>query len=102
MRPTRTVLSEMPGAKSYQGWWGSLGSHGQKHIAVYSISPYKQRAFAGAMHGYIFNGYRRIMKHLPYWLIPVSIGYAVYSYGDSRYAYLQSKAGHAETEGGEH
>lgn len=98
MRPTRAVLGDMPGPKTYIGWWGNLGSHGQKHLAVYSISPYKQRPFAGAMHGYIFNGYRRIMKHVPYWIVPFALLVVVHEYGDSRYAYLQSKAGHAEAD----
>jgi ubiquinol-cytochrome c reductase subunit 8 len=70
---------------------------------------------------YIFNGYRRLSKQFVYWAIPFSIGlsfflmtlgglcangrvttaYATYSYGKSRYAYLNSKAGHIAT-GGHH
>jgi ubiquinol-cytochrome c reductase subunit 8 len=39
-----------------------------------ALSPWKQRAFAGALRGYLFNGYSRIMKQVPYMAIPVATG----------------------------
>ncbi|KZV79003.1 ubiquinol-cytochrome c reductase subunit 8 [Exidia glandulosa HHB12029] len=98
MRPTRVVFSGPPEPKHYMGWWGHLGSQGQKGIVTYSISPFRQRPFAGALNGYIFNGYKRIMKHVPYWIVPVAIAYGVMEWGDAKYHYYQSKAGHAHAE----
>ena len=46
--------------------WSSLLTKG--------ISPFYQRAFAGALKGYIFNGYKRIAKQIPYSGIPFAIG----------------------------
>ncbi|KAH7101669.1 cytochrome b-c1 complex subunit 8 [Auriculariales sp. MPI-PUGE-AT-0066] len=98
MRPTQLIRSDMPGPKAYMGWWGQIGSHGQRGVVQYAISPYAQRPLAGMLHGYVFNGYRRIMKFVPYWIGPFAIGYGVYVWGDRRYEYLHSKAGHAESE----
>ncbi|CAG8471249.1 5669_t:CDS:2 [Ambispora gerdemannii] len=57
-------------------WWGFLGGPVQRGIVTYSLSPYEQRAFAGAL----------------------KYGYGVYRWGTERYHYLHSKAGHAELE----
>ncbi|CAE7062946.1 unnamed protein product [Rhizoctonia solani] len=94
MRPTNVAMSGMPTAKSWMGWWGDFNGPKQKGIISYSISPYKQRAFAGALHGYLFNGYARIAAQAPYFAIPFGAAYAVYVWANKRDAFLNSKAGH--------
>lgn len=39
-----------------------------------AVSPFRQRAMAGAFPGYLFNGYRRFMQQMPYWIIPFATG----------------------------
>lgn len=39
-----------------------------------AISPFEQNAMHGALRGYIFYGYKRIMQQAPYFAIPVGIG----------------------------
>jgi hypothetical protein len=39
-----------------------------------AVSPFRQRALKGTLHGYIFNGYSRAMRQAPYMLIPFSVG----------------------------
>lgn len=41
------------------------------HIAQ---SPFRQRAFAGALKGYLYHGYLRAAGHFPYIAIPFGIG----------------------------
>jgi hypothetical protein len=41
---------------------------------VAAVSPFRQRALKGTLHGYIFNGYSRAMRQAPYMLIPFGIG----------------------------
>ncbi|KAG9296629.1 hypothetical protein G9A89_002900 [Geosiphon pyriformis] len=77
-------------------WWGNLGGPVQRGIVTYSLSPFEQRAFAGVLKYGIFNAYRRIAEQLPYFGIPMLLAYSVYRWGNARYHYLQSKAGHAE------
>ncbi|KAB5593365.1 Ubiquinol-cytochrome c reductase subunit 8 [Ceratobasidium theobromae] len=116
MRPTNAVLSTMPTGKAFMGWWGDLGGPKQKGVVQYALSPFKQRALAGALHGYLFNGYARIAAQAPYFAIPFGggmssalnfdmiqmipdassgvIAYAVYVWANKRDAFLNSKAGH--------
>lgn len=78
-----------------------------------AVSPFRQRALKGTLHGYIFNGYSRAMRQAPYMLIPFSIGasrmvsiiavrvaadcvlrsvgYAVYAWANGKSAYYNSK-----------
>ncbi|CAG8559353.1 4500_t:CDS:2 [Ambispora leptoticha] len=77
-------------------WWGHLGGPVQRGVVTYSLSPYEQRAFAGALKHGVFNTYRRFMSQLPYIGIPGLFAYGIYRWGTERYKYLQSKAGHAE------
>ncbi len=82
-----------------------------RHAPHAGISPFKQRAFAGAFTGYLFNGYRRIIAQTPYFVIPFATGqrrtlglqraiadattahagYAVYSWAAKKSAYYNSK-----------
>ncbi|WRT70873.1 uncharacterized protein IL334_007872 [Kwoniella shivajii] len=94
MRPSAPAQSHMPGPKTYGGWWGDIGSLPQKGIKTYGVSPYRQRAMAGALNGYIFNGFSRVMGHLPYVAPPALFFYGVYYWSKSKYEYFNSKQGH--------
>ncbi|KAG9040845.1 ubiquinol--cytochrome-c reductase subunit 8 [Tulasnella sp. UAMH 9824] len=94
MRPSAVSHSSMPSGKAYIGWWGDMGGPAQKGIYTYMQSSYKQRAFAGALHGYLFWGYKRIAAQAPYFAIPVAAGYGTYVWAKNKAEYLASKAGH--------
>jgi ubiquinol-cytochrome c reductase subunit 8 len=34
----------------------------------------RQRAAHNLFRNYLFNGYRRLASHVPYWIVPVAIG----------------------------
>jgi ubiquinol-cytochrome c reductase subunit 8 len=84
---------------SQMGWWGEMGGPKQKGVVQYStshpllypsfrrvmryqtnatdttaLSPYRQKALSGMLHGYVFAGFSRFMHHVPYFIIPVSLG----------------------------
>jgi len=44
-----------------------------------AISPFQQNPMAGALKGYLFFGYKRIMAQVPYFAVPFGIGYAIVS-----------------------
>ncbi|WVQ86247.1 hypothetical protein IAT38_008415 [Cryptococcus sp. DSM 104549] len=94
MRPSAPAQSGMPGPKTYIGWWGDMGSLPQKGIRTYGISPYRQRPLAGMLHGFLFNGTKRILEHLPYVAPPVLAFYGLYHWSSHKYAYYNSKQGH--------
>ncbi|KAI9136041.1 cytochrome b-c1 complex subunit 8, partial [Paraphysoderma sedebokerense] len=81
------------GGHGYSGWWGAMGAkhQAQHNIITYSLSPYRQRAFAGAFKKGVFNVYRRTMAQIPYIVPPVLIGYGIYSWGLDRHHYYHSK-----------
>ncbi|KAI1314441.1 ubiquinol--cytochrome-c reductase subunit 8 [Mortierella claussenii] len=70
----------MTGGK-WMGWWGHLGAPKQRGIAIYTLSPYEQRAFAGALHQAVFNTFRRVKGQAFYIAIPMGLAYATYSWG---------------------
>ncbi|KAK8850677.1 hypothetical protein IAR55_004597 [Kwoniella newhampshirensis] len=86
--------SHMPGPARYVGWWGDMGSLKQKGIKTYGVSPYRQRAMAGAWSGYVFNGYKRAMAQAPYIAPPMLFFYGVYYWAKKKYEYNNSKQGH--------
>lgn len=51
-----------------------MGGPKQKGVYSYTMSPVRQKAFYGVLHGYLFNGVRRLSKQLPYFGIPMAIG----------------------------
>ncbi|KAI0725086.1 cytochrome b-c1 complex subunit 8 [Fomitopsis betulina] len=94
MRPTAAAHSEMPGPKVYNVWWGFPELPKQKGITQYAMSPMRQRATHNMFRNWMFNGYRRLSGQVGYFIVPFALGYATYSWGNSHYAYLNSKAGH--------
>ncbi|PWN98414.1 putative ubiquinol-cytochrome c reductase complex 11 kDa protein [Tilletiopsis washingtonensis] len=97
MRPTAPAHSGMPTGTKYMGWWGAMGGPKQKGIVQYSISPFQQNPMAGALKGYLFFGYKRIMAQVPYFAVPFGIGYAIYSWGVKKNEWYNSKEGHRLT-----
>jgi ubiquinol-cytochrome c reductase subunit 8 len=63
------------------------------------LSPFEQKAFAGAARNAVFNTARRVTSQIPYVGVAFGIGYAIYTSASARHSYLSSKAGHA-AEGG--
>ena len=63
------------------GWWGHLGAPKQRGIAIYALSPYEQRAFAGALHQAVFNTFRRVTGQAFYIAVPFGAAYGLYSWG---------------------
>ncbi|ETW77295.1 hypothetical protein HETIRDRAFT_37298, partial [Heterobasidion irregulare TC 32-1] len=94
MKATNVCMSDMPGPKVYNLWWGDKSGIRQKGVIQYSVSPFRQRASKNLIQGYIFNGYRRLSAHFAYWAVPASLGYAIYAWAKSRDAWHTSKAGH--------
>ncbi|ORZ41449.1 UcrQ family protein, partial [Catenaria anguillulae PL171] len=82
------------------GWWGHMGGkhQAQNNITTYQISPFRQRAFAGAISKGVHNVFRRTMAQAPYIIPPVAFGYYVYSYCSEKYAWYHTKEGHAHAE----
>ncbi|KAG0355602.1 ubiquinol--cytochrome-c reductase subunit 8, partial [Gamsiella multidivaricata] len=64
----------------WMGWWGHLGGLKQRGIVTYSLSPFEQRAFAGALHQAIFNTFRRTTGQVLYIGIPFGLAYGTYSW----------------------
>lgn len=46
------------------------------------------------LKGYLFNGFSRVVKQLPYSGPPFLVGYLVYTWGNKEYGWVNSKAGH--------
>ncbi|GAK68391.1 ubiquinol-cytochrome c reductase subunit 8 [Moesziomyces antarcticus] len=96
MRASQVSFSGMPTGKKYMGWWGDMGGPAQRGIVQYSVSPFQQNAMRGALHSYIFYGFKRIMQQAPYFAVPFAAGYGLIAWAKSKNAYYNSKAGHAE------
>ncbi|KAI8597474.1 UcrQ family protein [Dissophora ornata] len=86
----------------WMGWWGHLGAPKQRGIVVYSLSPYEQLAFAGALHQAVFNTFRRVSGQAFYIAAPLGFAYSVYSWGKKNHEWRLSKEGHAYHGAGEH
>ncbi|KAG0369443.1 UcrQ family protein [Gamsiella multidivaricata] len=91
----------MAGGK-WMGWWGHLGGLKQRGIVTYSLSPYEQRAFSGALHQAVFNTFRRVSAQVFYIGTPFGLGYATYVWAKANHEFRLSKAGHAYYGPGEH
>ncbi|KAI9218610.1 cytochrome b-c1 complex subunit 8 [Blastocladiella britannica] len=85
----------------YSGHWGHMGRphQAQNNIVTYQVSPFRQRAFAGAISKGIHNVFRRTMAQAPYIVIPFALGYSVFKYCNDKYAWYHTKEGHAHLEG---
>ncbi|KAF9364291.1 ubiquinol--cytochrome-c reductase subunit 8 [Mortierella sp. NVP85] len=90
------------GGGKWMGWWGHLGAPKQRGIAIYSLSPFEQRAFAGALHQAVFNTFRRVTGQIFYIGVPVGIAYSVFTWGKENHHWRLTKAGHAYYGGGDH
>ncbi|XP_046747493.1 cytochrome b-c1 complex subunit 8 [Diprion similis] len=60
-------------------------------IVFYRLSPYEQRAFAGAISQGVPNTFRRIKENMFTMGIPFLTAYLVYDWVEKEYARLQRK-----------
>ncbi|TFY81100.1 hypothetical protein EWM64_g2916 [Hericium alpestre] len=82
-------------------WWGDKSGINQRGIVQYTLSPFRQRPVHHMVRHWMFNGYRRLSKQVPYWIVPFAIGYGTYTWANNQYAWQMSKAGHLAS-GGHH
>jgi len=94
MRPTLVHLSDMPGPKVYNLWWGDKSGMKQKGMVSYTLSPFQSRAAPKMISSYLFNGTRRLAGQAAYFVIPFALGYAIYDWAKKTEAWQNSKAGH--------
>jgi ubiquinol-cytochrome c reductase subunit 8 len=87
-----------PSAKTYMGWWGSLGSQPQKGITTYAVSPYAQRPLKGAAHNAVFNVFRRVKNQALFIAVPGFIIWEWWVWARDYNEYLYTKAGREELE----
>ncbi|KAK9449799.1 cytochrome b-c1 complex subunit 8 [Limtongia smithiae] len=86
------------GHHGYMGWWGDMGGPKQRGIVTYSLSPFAQKPFAGALYNAFFNTFRRVSSQAIYVVVPTALfGYLITS-AQERNAYLYTKAGRHELE----
>ncbi|KAI0795516.1 cytochrome b-c1 complex subunit 8 [Abortiporus biennis] len=102
MRPTVARMSDMPGPKVYNLWWGDRGIAAQKGVIQYAISPNRQRAAKNMFRNWLFNGYRRLAAQVPYFVVPFAVGYGTYTWAKSYDAWQNSKAAHEAGHAAEH
>ncbi|KAI0050263.1 hypothetical protein FA95DRAFT_1555765 [Auriscalpium vulgare] len=102
MRPSIAAMSEMPGPKVYNVWWGDYhgGTQRQRGIYQYTVSPFAQNPTKHLFRHYLFNAYRRISQQFVYFAVPITIGYSVYAWAKRKDAWQNSKAGHLAQHGG--
>jgi ubiquinol-cytochrome c reductase subunit 8 len=72
-----------------RNWAGSLtlvfaGCPTPQRIATYSLSPNRQRPFAGAGHAAIFNTFRRFRHQVLYVVPPFVVAYAAMNWAIER------------------
>ncbi|KAJ5161657.1 ubiquinol--cytochrome-c reductase subunit 8 [Penicillium capsulatum] len=72
-----------------------------QRIATYSLSPNRQRPFAGALNAAIFNSWRRFRSQVLYVAPPFIAAYAIMNWAEERNHYLNSKAGRMLEGGGD-
>lgn len=77
-------------------WWGNLTEKHQQSngIITYSLSPFRQRAFAGFFKKGVFNTIRRVKSEAPYLVPPAIVLYMVITWAEEANALTHSKAGH--------
>ncbi|KAK6332665.1 hypothetical protein TWF730_004325 [Orbilia blumenaviensis] len=83
------------GPNSWIGNWGSFGLARQRGIIQYTLAANRQRATAGAVHGAIFNGWRRFRGQVLYVVPPFVAIYYLMEWANHRNEFLNSKAGQA-------
>ncbi|KAK7097233.1 hypothetical protein V1264_004243 [Littorina saxatilis] len=67
-----------------------------RNIITYSLSPFEQRAFAGAISNGVPNMARRFSGQVFRVVPPLFLCYLVYDWGKKEHARLQRKAAKAE------
>ncbi|CEP64441.1 ubiquinol--cytochrome-c reductase subunit 8 LALA0_S11e04170g [Lachancea lanzarotensis] len=85
-------------AKTYMGWWGSIGSPKQKGVTSYSVSPYAQKPLNGIYYNAVFNTFRRVRSQFLYIAIPAAMYWTWWVNCRDYNEYLYTKAGKEELE----
>ncbi|KAG7094159.1 hypothetical protein E1B28_007770 [Marasmius oreades] len=96
MRPSIARLGDMPPPRhAYLKWWGDTHGAGLKQrMTEYTLSPLQSKVAPNMIRNYVFNFYRRVSAEAIYILVPFALGYGIYTWGNKRYNYINSKAGH--------
>ncbi|KAL4779461.1 cytochrome b-c1 complex subunit 8 [Aspergillus varians] len=77
----------------FMGNWGDLGCVTPQRVTTYSVSPNRQRPFAGAGHAAFFNTFRRFRHQVLYVVPPFIVAYSVMNWAIERNEFLNSKPG---------
>ncbi|PVV04888.1 hypothetical protein BB560_000600 [Smittium megazygosporum] len=86
-----TIMGE-----GYSGIWGDMKGPKERGFVSYRLSPTYMKPFKGWISQGPVNVLRRASAQVPYILPAVFLLWGVTYYGKTKYAYLHSKAGHAE------
>lgn len=85
-------------AKTYMGWWGSMGGPKQKYVNLYSVTPYATRPLKGALYNSVFNVFRRTKNQILFVVIPATIVWNIWAQARDYNHYLYTKAGREDLE----
>lgn len=86
------------GPRTYQGWWGNLGSPKQKYVTTYTVSPHATKPLKGALNNAVFNVFRRTKNQALFIILPGVIVWNVYAQARDHNEYLYTKAGREDLE----
>ncbi|KAK7030740.1 ubiquinol-cytochrome-c reductase complex subunit 8 [Favolaschia claudopus] len=101
MKPSVTRLSDMPGPKVYNVWWGDRTLPKQRGIYQYTLSPYQAKAAPQMFRSYLFNGIRRLGVYALPIFVPAGIYYYTWKAHVANYEWRNSKEGHLALSGHE-
>lgn len=87
-----------PAARTYMGWWGSLGSPTQKGVTSYAVSNYAQNPLKGVAHSAVFNVFRRVKNQAFFVVFPAIVIWEWWVQARDYNEYLYTKAGREELE----
>ncbi|OJD22173.1 hypothetical protein ACJ73_06483 [Blastomyces percursus] len=74
----------------YIGSFGNFGCPTPQKISTYSLSPNRQRPFAGALYNAIFNTWRRTRNQALYVIPPFVAAYAIINWAQERFVFFWS------------
>lgn len=85
-----------PHAKTYMGWWGSIGSPKQKYVHQYTVSPFATRPLKNNLDRAFFNVFRRVKNQAFYIVVPGVIVWNIWAKARDYNEYLYTKEGREE------
>ncbi|PVU91972.1 hypothetical protein BB561_004103 [Smittium simulii] len=93
------TLAQMTSSKKisrYSGSWGNMKGPKERGFVSYRLSPFQLKAMKGYFSKGPSNVIRRSAAQVAYILPGIFLLWGVTTYGNTRYEYLHSKAGHHE------